>query len=34
MQYSFTAHGHENVTGKHKRTFEFTKDKELRKRIQ
>jgi uncharacterized protein len=29
MQYSFTAFGHENVTGKHKRTFEFTKDKEL-----
>lgn len=30
MEYSFTAWGHENITGKHKRTLEFTKDNELR----
>ncbi|MBU1946443.1 MAG: DUF371 domain-containing protein, partial [Nanoarchaeota archaeon] len=30
MEYRFTAFGHENVTGKHKNTLEFTKDKELR----
>lgn len=29
MEYSFTAWGHENITGKHKRTLEFTKDGEL-----
>lgn len=29
MQYTFTAWGHENITGKHKRTLEFTKDSEL-----
>lgn len=29
MQYSFTAYGHKNVTGKHNRTFEFTRDSEL-----
>lgn len=29
MEYSFTAWGHENLTGKHKRTLEFTKDNEL-----
>jgi len=29
MEYSFTAWGHENITGKHKRTLEFTKDSEL-----
>ena len=30
MEYSFTAWGHKNVTGKHNRTLEFTKDSELR----
>ncbi len=30
MEYSFTAWGHENITGKHKRTLEFTKDNEVR----
>jgi len=29
MEYSFTAWGHKNVTGKHERTLEFTKDTEL-----
>ncbi len=29
MQYSFTAWGHENITAKHKRTLEFTKDNDL-----
>jgi hypothetical protein len=29
MEYSFTAWGHENVTGKHKRTLEFTKEHHL-----
>ena len=29
MQYSFTAWGHENITGRHKRTLEFTKESEL-----
>lgn len=29
MEYSFTAWGHENITGKHNRTLEFTKDKEV-----
>jgi len=29
MEYSFIAWGHENITGKHKRTLEFTKDSEL-----
>lgn len=29
MEYSFTAWGHKNVTGRHKRTLEFTKDSEL-----
>lgn len=29
MQYSFTAWGHENITAKHNRTLEFTKDNEL-----
>ena len=29
MEYKFTAYGHKNVMGKHKKTFEFTKDKEL-----
>lgn len=29
MEYSFTAWGHENITAKHKRTLEFTKDSEL-----
>lgn len=29
MEYSFTAWGHENITGIHKRTLEFTKDSEL-----
>jgi len=29
MEYSFIAFGHENITGKHKRTLEFTKDIEL-----
>ena len=29
MEYSFTAWGHENITGKHKRTLEFTKESEL-----
>ena len=29
MQYSFTAFGHKNITAKHKRTLEFTKDSEL-----
>lgn len=29
MEYSFTAWGHENITAKHKRTLEFTKDNEL-----
>ena len=26
MQYTFTAWGHENITAKHKRTLEFTRD--------
>ena len=29
MEYSFTSWGHKNITGKHKRTFEFIKDSEL-----
>ncbi len=29
MQYTFTAWGHKNITAKHKRTLEFTKDNEL-----
>lgn len=29
MEYSFTATGHENVTSKHKSTFEITTDKSL-----
>ncbi len=29
MEYSFIAWGHENITGKHKRTLEFTKDNEV-----
>jgi uncharacterized protein len=29
MEYSFTYLGHENITGTHKTTFEFTKDKSL-----
>ncbi len=29
MEYSFTAWGHENITGKHNRTLEFTKESEL-----
>lgn len=29
MEYSFTAWGHENIIGKHKRTLEFTKDSNL-----
>lgn len=29
MEYSFTAWGHENITARHKRTLEFTKDAEL-----
>lgn len=29
MEYSFIAWGHENITAKHKRTLEFTKDNEL-----
>jgi hypothetical protein len=29
MQYSFTSWGHENITAKHKRTLEFTKDSQL-----
>lgn len=31
MTYSFTAFGHPNITGTHKTTLEFTKDKELSK---
>ena len=30
MEYKFTAWGHENITGNHKRTLEFTKDNEVR----
>ncbi len=26
MEYKFRAYGHENITSKHKNTFEFTKD--------
>lgn len=29
MQYSFIAWGHENITGRHKRTLEFTRDSKL-----
>ncbi|MBW2974921.1 DUF371 domain-containing protein [Candidatus Woesearchaeota archaeon] len=29
MEYSFTAWGHKNITGKHNRTLEFTKESEL-----
>lgn len=29
MTYSFTCHGHENITCKHKTTLEFTKDEDL-----
>jgi len=29
MQYSFTSWGHKNITAKHNRTLEFTKDSEL-----
>ena len=29
MQYEFHAYGHPNITGKHKTTLEFTKDKEV-----
>lgn len=29
MRYSFSCYGHENITAKHKTTFEFTKDHEL-----
>jgi len=29
MEYSFTAWGHENITARHRRTLEFTKDNEL-----
>ena len=29
MQYKFIAHGHPNILGTHKATFEFTKDKTL-----
>jgi hypothetical protein len=29
MEYSFTAWGHKNITGKHKRTLEFTREHEL-----
>ena len=32
MPYSFTAYGHPNITGKHKTTLEFTKDKDISKR--
>lgn len=31
MHYSFTAYGHPNITGTHKATLEFTKDKEITK---
>ncbi|MEA2036911.1 MAG: DUF371 domain-containing protein [Nanoarchaeota archaeon] len=30
MEYKFRAYGHKNITGKHKNTLEFTKDKELK----
>lgn len=29
MEYRFNAFGHKNITGKHDRTLEFTKDKSL-----
>jgi len=29
MEYSFIAWGHENITAKHRRTLEFTKDNEV-----
>tara|TARA_Y100000310_G_C20668879_1_gene809155 strand:+ start:243 stop:662 length:420 start_codon:yes stop_codon:yes gene_type:complete len=29
MEYSFKAIGHKHITGKHKKTFEFTKDDDL-----
>ena len=29
MEYSFRAYGHPNITGKHRTTFEFTKDSEV-----
>lgn len=29
MKYSFTCHGHENITARHKTTLEFTKDRDL-----
>jgi uncharacterized protein len=29
MEYSFTCHGHKNITAKHKTTLEFTKEYEL-----
>lgn len=31
MQYSFHAWGHPNITGSHRNTFEFTKEKSLSK---
>ena len=30
MEYTFTCHGHENITARHKTTLEFTKDENLR----
>lgn len=29
MEYKFNAYGHENITSKHKNTFEFTKDENI-----
>jgi hypothetical protein len=29
MRYEFSAYGHPNISGKHKTTIEFTKDKKL-----
>ena len=29
MEYTFTCHGHENITARHKTTLEFTKDEGL-----
>jgi len=29
MRYSFTCYGHDNITGRHKTTLEFTKDMEM-----
>ena len=31
MKYTFTAWGHPNITGTHKNTIEFTKDREIEK---